>query len=44
MTVSPSVKLSSITLVGLGVPEGLATLNLDSDVAFWGKLKFALGF
>lgn len=44
VTVSPCVKLSKITLVGLGVPELEATLNLDEGVEFSGKFKFAAGF
>ena len=42
-TVSPSVKLSKITVVGAGVCRFEGTLNFDSDEELAGRLSSAFG-
>jgi hypothetical protein len=41
--VSPSFKLSKITLPELVEEEEAVTLNFDDWLAFWGRFRFALG-
>jgi hypothetical protein len=44
VTVSPSFRLSKITLPEEGAAEIVETLSFDSAVAFAGKFKLAFGF